>query len=422
MLGQHGWEKQEKIRLPWTKYIPIVPTAKQLAFVLLNSEEAFYGGAAGGGKSIALIMAALQYVETSGYSAIIFRKKYVDLSLPHALMFVANEWLRPSDARWNDKSRSWVFPAGATLTFGYLDNENDHFDYQSAAFQFIGFDELTQFREADYTYLFSRLRRLETSDIPLRVRAASNPGGYGHDWVKQRFITEGREKGRPFIPAKLEDNPYLDRESYLHSLSNLDPITREQLLNGDWSARKAGSIFKREWFKIIEARPAAARWVRFWDLAATEEKKGNDPDWTAGCLMGKTPEGLLIIADMRHIRGSPATVETLIKQTAQLDGAGVPVYIEQEPGASGKNTIAQYRKVLEGFTVQAVRPLGEKVMRAGPLSSQAEGGNVKLVNGIWIGDFLSEIESFPGGPHDDQVDAASGAYGQLLGGLRWGPA
>ena len=98
-------------------------------------------------------------------------------------------------------STSWRFPSGASLSFGYLDTEADKYRYQSAEYQFIGFDELTQFSESQYTYMFSRLRRLKGSSVPLRMRGASNPGGYGHEWVKQRFITRRGEGGRIFIPA-----------------------------------------------------------------------------------------------------------------------------------------------------------------------------------------------------------------------------
>jgi hypothetical protein len=229
-------------------------------FLSLECEEALYGGAAGGGKSDTLLMGALEHVNESFYNAIIFRRTYADLILPDAIMDRARAWLQGSDAKWSDREKTWLFPSGARLSFGYLDNENDKYRYQGAQFAFIGFDELTQHSESSYLYLFSRLRRSSDSRIPLRMRATSNPGGIGAQWVNERFIPEGftpeqaiepkifSKMGtdgatRYFVPARLQDNPHLDQESYIRSLERLDPVTRDQLLRGDWQIRERGNIF-----------------------------------------------------------------------------------------------------------------------------------------------------------------------------------
>lgn len=407
------------LTVPWTPYIPHKPTPKQLAFLMLDVREALYGGAAGGGKSDALLMAALQYVDVPGYSALLLRKTFADLSLPGALMTRANDWLRPTGTRFTANQHRWVFPSGANLTFGYLDSVGAEYRYQSSEFQFIGFDELTQFREVQYRYLFSRLRRLEGSNIPLRMRSASNPGGIGHEWVRSRFVdkTEG-DGDRMFVPATLSDNPYLDAESYIQSLEQLDPVTRQQLLNGDWTARQDGNLFKREWMPIVGELPVAInRSVRFWDLAATAARPGTDPDYTAGVRVDYGADGIYYVTDVQRMRGSPAEVEARVRQTAMLDGASTSVVIEQEPGASGVNTIHNYvTRVVPEFTVRGQRSSGSKVERAGPVSSQAEVGNVRLLRGGWVPVFLDEIEAFPLGGHDDQVDALSGAFMRLRGG------
>lgn len=391
-------------------YIPHDPEPKQAQFLLIPEDEALYGGAAGGGKSDALLMSALQFVNVPGYAAILFRRTYTDLLLPEGLMNRAEEWLGPTDAKWSEKNKTWKFPSNATLTFGYLEIEKHKFRYQGAAFQSIGFDELTQFTESQYRYLFSRLRRLEDSYVPLRMRSASNPGGEGHEWVKQRFIIEGPTKGRPFIPATLDDNPYLDREEYVKSLNKLDPTTREQLLKGDWTAAQPGNMFQRSWFGIVEEAPAKMKRVRYWDLAATEAKAGKDPDYTAGVLMGEL-EGIYYILNIIRVRESAKAVEDLVRQTAELDSKEVMVFMEQEPGSAGKSSIDHYRRnVLKGFPFWSKKTTGSKTMRAAPLASASEAGNVKLVRGAWIGDFLDEVEQFPLGAHDDMVDAASGCF------------
>lgn len=399
------------VKLPL--YCPHSPTFKQLLFLALNTEEGFYGGAAGGGKSDALLMAALQYVDEPDYAALLLRRTFKALTLPEALLDRSRMWLS-GHARWNGDSNSWIFPSGARIVFGYLEHDNDVEQYQSAAFQFIGFDELTQFTEYQYRYMHSRTRRLEGSQIPIRIRGASNPGSIGHEWVKQRFIIEGKANNRPFIPATLSDNKYVDQVAYVKSLNNLDPISRLRLLNGDWSARRDGNKFKREWFEIVDALPMDCQKVRYWDLAATEAKKGKDPDWTAGCLLALSKDNVLYVCDVRRIRGTPGAVESLIKQTAELDGR-IAIRMEQEPGSSGVNTIDNYRrKVLLGRDFKGIRSTGSKEERSNPVASQAEAGNIKLLRGNWINDFLDEIEAFPQGAHDDQVDSLSGAFAELV--------
>lgn len=248
-------ELSEALQIKLTPYIPHVPHPTQHAFLWLTCLEALYGGAAGGGKSDALLMAALQYVDVEGYNAILFRKTFADLNLPGSLIPRSHEWLRGSDAKWNENDSRWTFPTGATLSFGYMRNDEDRARYQSAEFQFIGFDELTHFSKLQYTYMFSRVRkpmdiddRNPLSKVPLRVRGASNPGGRGHLWVKKRFVTEiGKREDEPadptkrvFIPAKLDDNPSVDKESYMEALENVDEATQQQLIHGDWDAREPG--------------------------------------------------------------------------------------------------------------------------------------------------------------------------------------
>jgi predicted phage terminase large subunit-like protein len=385
------------------------PTSKQSEFLFLTCQEALYGGACGGGKSSALLMGALQFVDVPGYSAILFRRTHTDLSLPGALMDRANNWLAGTSARWNANDKRWTFPSGASLQFGYLDGPTDKYRYQSSEYQFVGFDELTQFREDDYRYLFSRLRRLKGSRVPLRMRSATNPGGVGHDWVKQRFLVEGQAAGRVFVPARLDDNPHLDRAEYLASLSELDPVTRAQLLSGDWSARQAGGYFRREWFHYADSVPAGCRMVRSWDLASTAPKPGADPDWSCGVLVGRAPDAAFYIADLRRTRATPQGVERLVVSTAELDGPAVPILLPQDPGQAGVHQVTHFARLLAGFNLRTERPTGDKTTRASPFSSQAEAGLVCLVRGPWLSALLDELEAFPCGSHDDQVDSiASG--------------
>lgn len=232
-------------------FCPHEPQAKQRAFLELDCLEAMYGGAAGGGKSDALLMAALEFAHVPGYAAILFRRTYTELALPEAIMARSHEWLSDTSASWNGDRKQWRFPSGATLSFGYLDGPRDHLRYQSAAFQFIGFDELTQFPELHYRYLFSRLRKLVGSPVPLRMRGATNPGGPGHEWVKARWgipddVDFGRvysNQGRVFVPARRTDNAHLDHDTYERALAELDSVSRQQLDLGRWVRDTTGLVY-----------------------------------------------------------------------------------------------------------------------------------------------------------------------------------
>lgn len=364
-------------------------------------------------------MAALQFVNVPNYAALILRKSFSDLNQPGALIPRSMAWLGGTDANWSAAEHAWHFPSGAVLKFGYLDGALDIYQYQSAEFTFIGYDELSQFREFDYRYMFSRLRRPAGMDVPLRCRAASNPGGTGHEWVKRRFITEGRREGRIFVPARLDDNPHIDRAAYIKSMDNLDPVTRKQLLDGDWTARQAGSMFRREWFQIVDMAPRSSQRVRYWDLAASEPtKKRKDPDWTSGGLL-TFHEGIWYLENINRFQALPKAVEDRIRQTAELDGQSVAIRMEQEPGASGKSLIDHYaRNIVPNFNFAGIPSIKDKVTRAGPFSSAAQGGRFKLVNGIWISGFLDRLESFPDLDNDDECDCVTGGMNHLGGARR----
>lgn len=406
-----------------SSYAAEKPSITQKVFLRTNALEALFGGAAGGGKSSALLMSALQYVDVPGYSAILFRRTFADLSLPGALMDRFRAWMANyDDVHWNANSYVATFPSGARISFGYLNNTNDYLRYKGSEFQFIGMDEVTEIRESDYRYLFSRLRRPNTGElakVPLRMRAASNPAP---NWVRQRFIVEGPSTGRIFVPSLLTDNPGIDADSYRQALASLDPIERRRLEEGDWWATTLGSLFDRTSFVIIDPSEvplvtAQAKVVRFWDLAATEPNHSNpDPDWTVGTLM-LFDQGVAYILDVKKARVKGDKVEQMIAQTANEDGPAVQVRMEQEPGSSGKALVDQYaRYVLPGYDFGGIRSTGDKLTRARPFAAAVANGNVRIVRGPWLSDWLDEFSAFPeASAHDDQVDSAVGAFTFLAG-------
>ena len=420
----NDWQKVLQYLQPRpSPYCPEEPSITQKVFLRTNALEGLFGGAAGGGKSSALLMSAMQFVDVPNYSAILFRRTYADLSLPGALMDRFKEWIGGiEEIHWNANSYVATFPSGARISFGYLNNTNDYLRYKGSEFQFIGMDEVTEIRETDYRYLFSRLRRPASgalSQVPLRMRAASNPAP---NWVRQRFIVEGKETGRIFVPSLLTDNPGIDADSYRQALQALDPVERRRLELGDWWSTTLGTLFDRNDFVIIDQHEvpivtSAARAVRFWDLAATEPHSGNlDPDWTVGTLM-LFDQGIGSVMDVRKIRAKGDKVEQLIAQTASEDGHGIAIRIEQEPGSSGKALIDQYaRYVVPGYDLIGLRASGDKVTRARPFAAAVANGNIRLVRGPWLTDFLDEMSSFPEAcNHDDQVDSCVGAFTYLAG-------
>lgn len=268
-------------------YCPHAPSRRQRLFLALNTREALYGGAAMGGKSDALLMAALQYVDRPNYSAIIFRRTHEDLALPGALLDRADLWLRPyaddkvpadKRVRWDGQHKQWRFPSGAVLAFGYMDNDEARFRYKSAEFQFAGFDELTTFTEVQYGYLGSRLRRLKGMDVPIRLRGATNPGDRGHAWVKKRFI-DNRSSERPFVTAKVRDNPAADADEYIATMeATLDQTTLMQLRDGLWIIDDAARMYHYNSTQmdvpalpVIESDTSASLWQRVFviDLGAS---------------------------------------------------------------------------------------------------------------------------------------------------------
>ncbi len=425
------------------------PTARQKEFLSTNAFEALYGGAAGGGKSEALLMAAVRFVDNPNYRALLLRRTFPDLERS---LIDRSRRLYPAlfpKAQYNSGQHFWKFPSGAQIQFGHMSEDGSTKGYQGAEYSFIGFDELTHFTEPQYTFMISRAR--SAYGLPVFIRAATNPGGIGHEWVMRRFApwldprspvraevgrklwarrsADGLDEwfpdeqpqalSRVFVPARVSDNPYLVQNdpAYVARLQALDPITRAQLLDGNWLiAPAAGLLFKAHWFDIVDVAPRSdvVSRVRYWDRAATGEdevqRERRDADWSVGLLLSRTRDGVFFIEDVQRFRGRPREVMDRVHHTAVLDGHGVSVVLEQDPASAGKTEIEVYRQRLVGFAVLGRRPDGDKVTRAKPASSYAEARNLKLLRAPWNAPFLAELEAFPDGTHDDQVDALSGAF------------
>lgn len=171
---------------------------------------------------------------------------------------------------------------------------------------------------------------------------------------------------------------------------------------------REGNMFKRGWFEVVETIPAKARRVRYWDKAGTQEAGA----YTSGVLMSEF-DSTYYIEDLKRGQWAATEREQIIKQTAQMDGRGVEVWIEQEPGSGGKESAEATIRNLAGFVIQADKVTGDKVTRAEPFAAQAGGYNVKLKRAAWNEGYLERLTAFPNGTYKDDIDASSGAFNKL---------
>ncbi len=316
--------------------MPQQPTPRQAEFLSLDCLEAFYGGSVGGGKSSALLLGALEHVHVPGYAALLLRRTYADLALPGAIMDRSHTWLRGTGATWNQQDKRWTFPSGATLTFGYLDTERDKYRYASAEFQYIGFDELTQFPAGWYTFLLSRLRGPAGGLVPMRARSAGNPGGIGHRWVKQRFIDSTGPECR-FVPANLADNPHLDADTYRKSLAQLDEVTRRQLEDGIWIQDSGGLVYSfSESINVLTGKvPALTTHLVGIDYGFT--------DATAFCVIGWRDNDPCVYV-LEAYKREGLTPSDAAEEVDALSKRYKPVKIVGDTGGLGKGYAEEARK------------------------------------------------------------------------------
>lgn len=449
----------------------------QEMFASSHADIAFYGGSAGSGKSFGLLLEPTRFVNRRGFGGVIFRRTSPEITNEGGLWDTSEKIYSHIGGEAVVGDTYWRWPtSGVTIAFSHMQHEKDKLKWQGAAIPFIGFDEVTHFTKTQFFYLISRNRLTHACNVRPWVRATCNPEPDSWvtefiSWwlnpdtgfpIPERagklrwFIRNGddilwankaetlMDLGKPgvkpksvtFVPSKLTDNPILMEQDpdYLSNLHALPMVDRMRLLDGNWKVRAIqGMIFKRQWFgkpismadlpKDKFGKVAKGKIVRYWDRAATEVSAASpDPDWTVGVKMMKVGTDYFVL-DVVRTRGTPNHVLKFMKATAAADGYDCEQVWEEDPGAAGKAEIAMLYREFQGTHASAVRVTKAKVLRAKPASSQVEAGNIKLVKGAWNEAFLSELEAFadwdevtdppPVKPHDDQVDAFSGAFTAL---------
>lgn len=426
----------------------------QETFLGSSADIAIYGGAAGGGKTWALLMEPLRHIANSGFGAVFFRRSTVQVRNEGGLWDESEKLYPIIGATPREHVLSWEFPTGATVSFAHLEHDKTVLNWQGSQIPLICFDELTHFSQKQFWYMVSRNRSM--CGVRPYIRATCNPDAdswvaeFIAWWIDQEtglpiteragvvrwFVRindalvwaddpaelEEKHPGIPpksatFIPAKLTDNAALMAADpgYMANLLALPKVERERLLGGNWKIRAAaGLLFKRSWVKVVDAAPTDLRIVRGWDLAGTPKIEGNDPDWTAGTKIGKSRStGRYIVLHHVRDRDTPHKVEALIANTASQDGREVEISLPQDPGQAGKAQVATLIKMLSSFTARATPETGDKETRFGPFSAQCEAGNVDVLRAPWNEEWFMELEAFPDAAHDDDADSTARAFNTL---------
>ena len=434
----------------------------QTVFLQTSADIGIYGGAAGGGKTFALILEPLRHVRrVPGFSAVFFRRTTPQITNPGGLWDESLNFYPRCGGTAHRRTQEWRWPRGGKIKFSHLQHAAKVYEWQGAQITLICFDELTHFTAHQFFFLVSRNR--STCGVRPYIRATCNPDAdswvaeFVAWWIDQetgfpiperagilRYFVRVADKviwaDRPedliqyapqdlppgvdppkpisvtFIPASVYDNPALleVNPEYVARLESLPLLERERLLAGNWKIRPAaGLYFKREWCTMVDHVPAELDVVRYWDLAATEKTELNDPDWTVGVKLGRDRNGGYWLLDAVRARANPGDVERLLRDTAVQEGKEVKIGFGQDPGQAGKSQAQYLVRTLSSFTVTPAPESGDKQTRFGPFSSQCRAGNVKILRGLWNEELFRVLEGFPDLAHDDEVDACSGALEML---------
>lgn len=440
----------------------IAPQAgPQTMFMASKADIVIYGGAAGGGKTYALLLEGLRNRGVKGFGGVIFRHNYTQITAQGGLWDASHKIydLVPDAVPGMTPKLHWTFGSGARLNFAHIASDDDLKGWQGTEICYLGFDELTHFSRKQFLYMLSRNR--STCGIRPYVRATCNPdadswvadfiswwidqdtgypipersgqvrymcvlndtiyfAGSVEELEKEHGVAPEQCKSVTFIASRLQDNKILMESDpgYIANLNALLEVERERLLNGNWKIKAAaGLYFKRSQVTLLDELPKdVIAWARGWDLAATAEDENGDPAYTASVLLGKRRNGRYIVANVTNQRLSADDVRTHIKQTAQMDKAKHKRVVERlpkDPGQAGKAQAQSFVKMLAGFPVKTIAESGSKEVRAEPFAAQWQHGNVDVLLADWNEMYFSELESFPESKFKDMVDAGSSAFAEL---------
>ena len=397
----------------------------QTDFLAADEKDVLYGGAAGGGKSYAMLVDPLRYAHKKAHRALILRRSMPELRE----MIDKSRELYPQafpGCKFREVEKVWNFPSGAKIEFGFLERDADVYRYQGQAYSWIGFDEITHLpTEFGWNYLASRLRTTDP-EIKTYLRCTANPGGIGASWVKKRYVDAfapnesfigGDGLTRKFIPARLSDNPYLAEDGvYETMLMSLPPVQRKQLLEGNWDINE-GAAF-------VEFDPAVHIVSPFQIPITWERIKGIDYGYASesACIWGAVDrtDGTLII--YRELYRKGLTGEDLGSIITEME-------MEDPFSVSGVlDTAAWARTGTTGPTVgESLVKQGHKLRRADKNRIQGKiqiheylkvqpNGRPRLQIFNTCPNLIKELQSIPldkRNPEDVDTHAADPAYDAL---------
>lgn len=446
----------------------------QEQFLRCSADVVIYGGEAGGGKTWALLLEDLYHKDNPKFGSVTIRRTFQQIDQEGGLWYEATQNVyKPFGIRPNESKHRITWPSGARSSFVHLQHEKDVYNYQGGQINLLKIDEATHFNSREVFYLIGRTRSM--SGIKSYTRMTCNPdpdsflvngpGGWGTGLISWWIDADGfaipersgvvrwfardpaddsfifadskreLEEKHPgalvlsitFILATLDDNKKLLEidPGYKARLLLLPLVDRERLLGsgrgGNWKIKPAaGSYFKRSYFEIVNQAPAEiVHEFRVWDLAATEKKEDNDPDYLASIKLGMLPDKRLIILNGSLDRLSPAKVDEKFTRLAIEDGPTCPQWIPVDPGAAGKTTVHHFLTGLPNLPRNiAIRAYPQHKGRSTetlvrPASSFAEREGFLMLRGPWNAAILQQLEEYPEGSHDDAVSALSEAYNQM---------
>lgn len=458
-LPNNGRDKKDSFQL--------APQAgPQTQFMASSADIIIYGGAAGGGKTYALLLEALRHKDVKNFGAVIFRHNYNQITAEGGLWDASQKIFNQVPDAHSRKSPKlhWRFDGGAKLSFAHIERDEDLKSWQGTEIAYIGFDELTHFTKHQFLYMLSRNRT--TCGIRPYVRATCNPDsdswvaefiswwidqetGYAipersgqvrwmvvlndiiywgdtpEELAKKYEVNVEDCKSVTFIASRLKDNKILmdSDPGYLANLKAMTEVDMERLLRGNWKIKAAaGSFFKRSQVGEIltEVPKDLVAVCRGWDLAATDKDEDDEAAFTAGVLMGRRDNGRFVIIDVINRQLKAGDVRSTVLVTAKMDCAKYSwcrQRLPQDPGQAGKDQKASYMEMLAGFDVHMIPESGDKATRAEPMAAQWQHGMFDLVSGEWNEAYLNQLESFPDSKWKDMVDASSSAFNEITLGM-----